>query len=114
MLEIKISADKMIGVLIDSGLSEIDAKAIVLDLLLEAERPGKPSEIRNSLNSAVRERRIRRNRPEQRPLRKEKIEEPEPESEEEYIEEEPAPRRRISRKRVNFSDFGGDSIPLKG
>lgn len=103
-MEIRIKASKMLKTLIGCGLSETEAKAIIFDLLMETNTPSvcgcatidfrKPY----SISGAVAE----------------SAELIEPTVEEEPIEsvEEPTKSVEPKRKRVNFSNFGGEAQPL--
>lgn len=113
-MEIKIAAEKMLLVLTNNGIDETDAKAIVCDLLLAANDPSFGKEKgppRKALERTVETRRARRAR-EVHEVHGEEVSEEEPEP-----EAEPEPPRKqtkkLSRKRVSFSAFGGTADPLR-
>lgn len=94
-MEIKISAADMLSILVDHGLEQSEAKAIIYDLIV-----GKPAP---RTATAVR-------RPIQQTRPATTIETTEEVVEAEQTEEEPeAPRRH---RRVNFKGFGGPAEGL--
>lgn len=95
-MEIKISAADMLSILVDHGLEQSEAKAIIYDLIV-----GKPAP-RTAM--AVR-------RPIQQTRPATMIETTEEVVEAEAEEEPEAPRRH---RRVNFKGFGGPAEGLGG
>lgn len=102
-MELKIAANDMLTILIDSGIDETDAKAIIFDIIqLQGVEPPE----RKKLIEVRRE----REKVKQQPTKTFKSKEYEEEDEEESSKPTPKARRG---KRVNFSTFGGTSEPIK-
>lgn len=102
-MELKIAANDMLTILIDSGIDETDAKAIIFDIIqLQGVEPPE----RKKLIEVRRE----REKVKQQPTKTFKSKEYEEEDEDESSKPTPKARRG---KRVNFSTFGGTSEPIK-
>ena len=101
-MELKIAANDMLTILIDSGIDETDAKAIIFDIIqLQGVEPPE----RKKLIEVRRE----REKVKQQPTKTFKSKEYEEDEEE---SSKPTPKARRG-KRVNFSTFGGTSVPIK-
>ena len=105
-MELKIAANEMLTILIDSGIDETDAKAIIFDIIqiqgVEAPERKKLIEVRRE-----------REKVKQQPTKTFKSKEYEEEDDEDEEESsKPVPKARRG-KRVNFSTFGGTSEPIK-
>lgn len=104
-MELKIAANDMLTILIDSGIDETDAKAIIFDIIqLQGVEPPE----RKKLIEVRRE----REKVKQQPTKTFKSKEYEEEDEDEEESSKPTPKARRG-KRVNFSTFGGTSVPIK-
>jgi hypothetical protein len=115
-MEIRISARDMLLVLIESGMDETEAKAIIFDLL-QVPEDGKNKNMnpREALEEARQEAKRRKKKKDQYEYEDEdeedeyedgEEEEAEGEDEDEVDEVKPIKKKR---KRVNFASFGGAS-----
>ena len=113
----------MLSILIDSGIDETDSKAIIFDII---QIQGAESTERKKLIEVRREReKIRKRPPTFKTQQYEEEREDEEGSEEERsekrsvskrsdeVEVEGTPPKRRHKRRVNFSDFGGNAEPIK-
>ena len=107
-MDLKIAAHEMLAILIDSGIDETDAKAIIFDII---QIQGVESEERKKLIDVRREREVKKKQKHTNSFKTQKYDE------EEYVEDTDEGESEESsakpKRRVNFSTFGGDSPPLK-
>jgi len=108
-LELKFAAHDMLTILIDSGIDETDAKAIILDIILIQEAG---TDERSKLIEARRERELARKKPKGFSTRAYDEDEDEDEEEEDEASED-ADQKQRKKRRVNFSSFGGTGESLK-
>lgn len=106
-MELKIAANEMLTILIDSGIDETDAKAIIFDII---QIQGVEAPERKKLIEVRREREKVKLQP-AKTFKTKKYEEDDEEFEE-VEASEPVPKARRP-KRVSFSDFGGTPPPIK-
>jgi len=100
-MELKIAANDMLSILIDSGIDETDSKAIIFDII---QIQGAESTERKKLIEVRREREKVRKKP---PTFKTQ------EYEDDDDDQELAPQKSRTGKRINFSNFGGAAEPIK-
>jgi hypothetical protein len=130
-MEIRISPENMLKVLVDAGMDTTEAKAIILDLLMYTDI--EQADPRRKLEKAVSTRQVRplesRSAPTPAPLQpKVKVPAPVPKVENSPLDETDEddededddeslvmPRTKIKKtsRRLNFSAFGGTAQPLK-
>lgn len=114
-MEIKISTQGMLKVLIKSGIDETDAKAIVLDLLMYGEGEKTPQKVVSSKPVSQDARATLARSVDKRKQDEVEEQEDKDKDDEDTMEDPEVQTQRTTirkAKRLNFSEFGGPSEPL--